>query len=173
MTEIEFWKMLAQSGDATRSIPQQEKKLRKLLSQLTPDEIVSFNDWFGHFVRGAFFYRLWGAAWLIGDGCSDDSFWDFRCWLVAQGEQVYRNALANPDSLADIVNPRVRKTGLSFSNPAMFVWGERLGKDESDLDDFPQAWGSNLGETPPDAPFDEDSRLLRKQYPQLWNVVSG
>lgn len=55
MTESEFWKMIAQSGDATRGILQQEKKLRKLLSQLTPDEIVSFNDWFGHFVRGAFF----------------------------------------------------------------------------------------------------------------------
>lgn len=123
---------------------------------------------FGRFVREAFSYRLWGAAWVIGSGCSDDGFWDFRCWLVAQGEQVYRDALHHPDSLAETVSVKAGRSGLSFSNPAMFVWAERLGMDESDLDDFPQSWGSNLGETPTDEPFNEDAASLEQQYPRLW-----
>ena len=36
-------------------------------------------------------------------GCSDDGFIDFRAWLIAQGREVYFAALADPDSLADVV----------------------------------------------------------------------
>ena len=35
-------------------------------------------------------------------GCSDDGFIDFRAWLIAQGKEVYMNALRDPDTLADI-----------------------------------------------------------------------
>ena len=39
------------------------------------------------------------AACLIGDGCSDESFMDFRAGLIAQGRDWYRGAAASPDSL--------------------------------------------------------------------------
>ena len=35
-------------------------------------------------------------------GCSDDSFSDFRMWLIAQGKDVYLNALKDPDSLSGV-----------------------------------------------------------------------
>ena len=35
-------------------------------------------------------------------GCSDDSFSDFRMWLIAQGKEVYLNALKDPDSLSGV-----------------------------------------------------------------------
>ncbi|TYB52801.1 DUF4240 domain-containing protein, partial [Nonomuraea sp. PA05] len=44
---------------------------------------------------------LWGAAYLINGGCSDDGFEYFRCWLVGQGREVYEAALDDPDSLAE------------------------------------------------------------------------
>ena len=34
-------------------------------------------------------------------GCSDDGFIDFRAWLIAQGKEVYMDALREPDTLAD------------------------------------------------------------------------
>jgi hypothetical protein len=37
---------------------------------------------------------------VVNGHCSDDSFENFRCWLVSMGRDVYENALANPDSLS-------------------------------------------------------------------------
>jgi hypothetical protein len=51
---------------------------------------------------------LWDAAMVINQWesndkffCSEDTFFGFRGWLVAQGHQVYDAAIADPDSLAD------------------------------------------------------------------------
>ena len=47
-------------------------------------------------------YGLWDAASVIKEyGCSDDGFIDFRAWLIAQGKEVYMDALREPDTLAD------------------------------------------------------------------------
>ena len=44
-------------------------------------------------------------AYIIGGGCSDDGFWDFRSWLAVRGKRVYLVALRNPESLARVVSP--------------------------------------------------------------------
>ncbi len=46
---------------------------------------------------------MWCAAYIINDGASDDGFEYFRYWLISAGKEVYYKAIANPDSLADIV----------------------------------------------------------------------
>lgn len=39
-------------------------------------------------MHGALYRRdLWAAAYIIGGGCSDDSFIDFRAGLIAQGHE--------------------------------------------------------------------------------------
>jgi Protein of unknown function (DUF4240) len=40
------------------------------------------------------------AAYLIGGGCSDDSFTDFRAGLIAAGRGWYEKVMSSPDSLA-------------------------------------------------------------------------
>lgn len=50
---------------------------------------------------------LWGAAYVINGGASDDGFEYFRGWLVSQGREVFEGALADPDSLAAV--PAVRE----------------------------------------------------------------
>ena len=52
----------------------------------------------------AYVATLWDAADIIGCGCSDDGFWDFRGWLIAQGQKVYENALSDPESLLDLID---------------------------------------------------------------------
>ena len=39
---------------------------------------------------------------MCGNDCSGDGFIDFRAWLIAQSNEVYLAALADPDSLADV-----------------------------------------------------------------------
>ncbi|MGW3893242.1 DUF4240 domain-containing protein [Micromonospora chokoriensis] len=41
-----------------------------------------------------------GAGYLIGEGCSDGSFSDFRARAIAAGREWYERVLASPDALA-------------------------------------------------------------------------
>jgi Protein of unknown function (DUF4240) len=65
------------------------------------------------------FYRLalWGAAYLINGGCSDDGFDYFRGWLLSQGHATWQAALADPDSLADHPQIRMRRPDQEVIEP--------------------------------------------------------
>lgn len=83
---------------------------------------------------------LWGAAYLINGGCSDDGFEYFRGWLMAQGRDVFERAVADPDSLADV--PAVRER-LDLEAEDMFgvahsVYWDRTGEALADTADYPQ-----------------------------------
>lgn len=74
------------------------------LSTLAPEQIVDFDLLFQRIRSHAFRWDVWGAAWLINDGCSDDGFLDFLGWLAAQGRKVWETTLADPDSLAAVLD---------------------------------------------------------------------
>jgi hypothetical protein len=50
---------------------------------------------------------LWAAAYVINGGCSDDGFDYFRGWLMLQGREAFGQAVADPDSLADLAAVRL------------------------------------------------------------------
>ncbi|MEI5006890.1 DUF4240 domain-containing protein [Streptomyces sp. PmtA] len=58
------------------------------------------------------------AAYVIGRGCSDDSFMDFRAGLIALGRAWYERAIGPPDSLAD--HPEVRAGVGKYGEGVMF-----------------------------------------------------
>jgi hypothetical protein len=51
----------------------------------------------------AYGWPLWGAAYVMNGGCSDDGFDYFLGWLVGQGREVFERAVLDPESLADVV----------------------------------------------------------------------
>src|SRR5882724_1487694 len=108
MDEERFWKIIAK---ACRSNPRKaeewDERLQAALSKLEPDEIIEWNHMFDRLAARAYTVDLWGAAYLINGGSSDDGFYYFRCWLIGMGRDVYEAAVANPDSLADLVDPDI------------------------------------------------------------------
>jgi hypothetical protein len=72
------------------------------LRRLGLDEVRSFHGHFDECLDRAYSWELWAAAYIIGGGCSDDSFSDFRSTLISMGQQTYERALADPQSLADM-----------------------------------------------------------------------
>jgi hypothetical protein len=66
------------------------------------DEIGAFAQLQEELMRTSFRWDLWGAAYLINGGCSDDGFDYFRGWLMLQGRDVWERALRDPESLADV-----------------------------------------------------------------------
>ena len=113
-----FWDIMETArASAGQGTPFHES-LTDYLATLTEQDIVEYYEHFEK-MRGALYrYDLWAAAYLIGGGCSDDGFIDFRAGLIAQGRDWYQKAAASPDSLAD--HPAVASAGHPHSGNPLF-----------------------------------------------------
>jgi hypothetical protein len=103
MTLDQFWCVVekvhhASKGDMDRKCELLDAELRGL----PLDEIRSFHAHFYECLDRAYSWELWAAAFIIGGGCSDDKFSDFRSTLISMGRQTFERTLADPQSLADI-----------------------------------------------------------------------
>jgi hypothetical protein len=131
-----FWSLIDQSCEAADGDPEvQREHLTTLLRELPPDEIVSFSRHFSELNEQAYTWALWGAAYVIGGGCSDDGFLDFREWLITRGKDVYEKALSHPDDLAQFVSEDDECRLGGFWYLPIQVWAEVTGEDESNFPD--------------------------------------
>src|SRR3954463_8818781 len=100
MTLDEFWEHVRKTR---RKDPREHADaLTARLAKRPPAEIIDFDHWWGVLKRESYTWIVWGAAYIIGGGCSDDGFIDFRSWLILQGRDVFQKVVADPDSLADL-----------------------------------------------------------------------
>lgn len=106
MEESRFWAIIEAGGDEALADPElQLAAVREELRTLTLGEIGDFDRLYRQKLADAYAWDLWGAAYLINGGCSDDGFFCFRGWLISRGRKVYEAALENPDSLAGLTDP--------------------------------------------------------------------
>jgi Protein of unknown function (DUF4240) len=97
-----FWELIEAAAVAVDvDCEAQAERLTAMLEQLAPEEIVSFERHFTRRLAEAYRWDLWGLAYQLNGGCSDDDFVYFRCWLLAQGRATWEAALRDPDSLMD------------------------------------------------------------------------
>jgi hypothetical protein len=112
---------------------------------------------------------LWGAAYLLNGGCSDDGFEYLRGWLIAQGRTVFERALGDPDVLADL--PAVRHSAAAdepfdFECEPMYgvVW-DAYHKLTGSWD-LPDPVAGRYPAIEPGWDFDDDQQL-RQRLPRL------
>lgn len=103
MNTDEFWQTIdtvhdESGGDMKRKC----ELLKQQLSRLSEEDIRQFIDHFDSADALAYSWPLWGAAYVIHGGCSDDAFSDFRATLISQGRRIYHAVLADPESLAEL-----------------------------------------------------------------------
>jgi hypothetical protein len=105
MQDAQFWKIIEQAKfQADADADAIAERVHRQLMALPAHEIASFDVILRSKIAAAYTWKLWGAAYLMNGGCSDDGFEYFRGWLVAQGQKVYEAALADPDSLAKVAD---------------------------------------------------------------------
>jgi Protein of unknown function (DUF4240) len=146
--------------------------LVKALSALPAAEIVRFGVEFDLLQGESYRWDLWGAAYLINGGASDDGFDSFRGWLVAQGREIWEAALADPDSLADVIDEDIEDDFEGFDGEALLAVGsEAYAATAGSARDY---WSAVDAATPeaPDVPagqnFDfDDSDELQARFPRL------
>ena len=103
MPEPAFWALIEESRRLSNGLRgRQEAALTQILRALSPEEVNAFYNRFTSFKHSAYTWPLWAAAYVMRGGCSDDSFSDFRGWLIGEGQEVFKAAMADADSLVSL-----------------------------------------------------------------------
>jgi hypothetical protein len=100
-----FWTLITETrGAAGKDTGTQSELLRDRLSKLGSSQILAFDRWWRALDKRLYTWEVWGAAFVIEDGCSDDCFRDFRAYVISLGPDAFGTATKNPDALAPIVS---------------------------------------------------------------------
>jgi len=157
MTIDQFWSVV--EGLPTEGA---EHALEGRLNKLSPEDLVAFDRHFTEQFFRAYDWQLWNAAYIIGRGCSDDSFMDFRYGLISRGRAVFEAALDNPETLAGVVKNGEDLRNQAFASVALHVYERKTGTDMPDR-------GISHPRNPTGVDWDPDNKeLCAKHLPKLW-----
>ncbi len=102
----QFWTIIESGGPEALDDPEQQlEAVCRQLRELPAEDLIEFHHLFNRMMDDAYTWDLWGAAYQINGGCSDDGFAYFRSWLISRGRAEYEAAVRDPDSLANLVDP--------------------------------------------------------------------
>ncbi|PNG18285.1 DUF4240 domain-containing protein [Streptomyces cahuitamycinicus] len=172
MDETEFWELVDDTREAAEGDPEEQADLLvERLTQKDPDSVLDFARHFESRYNRAYRWDLWGAAWVLLDGASDDAFDFFRCWLIGQGRHVFEGAVHDPDSLAELLDDfdeEIDGDGEELGYAADEAYEQLTGVVAPDL---------GIAPAPPEpegTPLDfENEGLLAERYPRLWERFRG
>ena len=166
-----FWEIIETARASARQDRPFHEALTDHLATLTEQDILEYHERFEKVHEDLYQHDLWAAAYLIGGGCSDDGFIDFRAGLIAQGRDWYHKAAASPDSLAD--HPAVagarhpRCDNPLFHEEVNYAASHAFERVSGDEDAFwdalkergPRVFVELMGE---DFDFDDDQEMRRR-----------
>ncbi|MFE4516548.1 DUF4240 domain-containing protein [Kitasatospora sp. NPDC056783] len=174
MDTDEFWAVIAAARADIGPDRPFHKALGERLTGLGVPAILAFQERYEHLHRELERWDVWAAGYLIGGGCSDDGFIDFRAGLIALGRDWYERAAADPDGLAD--HPAVADLESLWGEEPFFyeevgyaasrAYVRLLGEDADlhrDLAPARTERGPDMGE---DFDFDDDAEM-RRRLPRL------
>jgi len=163
MTKDKFWQIIQRSLDGSGGdTDEQAGSLREELKKLPPEEIVSFDHYVDECRRESYSQDLWGAAYIISGGCSDDGFEYFRRWLISRGQEWFEKAMKSPDDLADYPQ-KLSDSEVEFEEFAYLaprVYEEKTGQP------FPYEKTPPYSLTGED--WEEDENVFRSRWPKLF-----
>jgi hypothetical protein len=160
--DASFWALIADTREAAgNDTGRQSELLEQRLGQLPAQQIADHQRIRHRLDERAYTWDLWGAAYVIEDGCSDDCFRDFRSYLISLGREPYEAALRDPDSLAPIVQDAETGDWENADSVAADAY-ESATEEDMPVDD------SDLSGDPRGEPWDDEAEdTLVQRYPRL------
>lgn len=102
ITEQRFWHIIDRARESSDGDAEElSEALREELRKSSQQEIVAFDQLFATKTQALYTWELWGVAFLLLGGCSDDEFADVRTWILAQGKDFYLASLKDPTVLTN------------------------------------------------------------------------
>lgn len=155
-----FWQLIEVSKSKSNGdYEKQQNELEKELLKLSGIEILEFDNKFRTLRGEIYSWDFWAAAYIINGGCSDDSFSDFRGWLIGQGKTIYNNAINDIETLSILKDTNDGDwEGLSYVPTDAYK--KMTGRD------IPEGIKENFeiaGEE-----WEENENELKSKFPKLW-----
>ncbi len=138
------------------------------LAKRSEAEILDYESILYKLMDEAYIAELWDLAFVVNLGCGDDSFMDFRVWLIGQGMDVYSRALVDPESLVDLVGLRDE----TFAEALLYVAQKAYELKTGNMEGMPNPrHGRPAPELKGTHAKDEDAALARfpRATEKFWN----
>lgn len=133
MKEEEFWIIIDKSRTTANGTYQlQIGALKTILQTLNENDLVKFSNTFTALMAATYNYKLWGAAYVINGGCSDDCFDYFRQYLIAHGRDKFYATINDPESCADWIKTEEEDNWEGLQGAIYTAYKEKTGKDIPD-----------------------------------------
>jgi Protein of unknown function (DUF4240) len=181
-----FWHIIDTAQAASGQGKPFDQALTDHLATRTQQDILEYQERFDEVHAALYRWDVWAAAYLIGGGCSDDSFIDFRAGLIAQGRDWYQKAAVSPDSLAEhpVVAdaPNHSRGGPLFYEMVNYAAHEAFERVTGDKDGFYDARAryrgsrGHIDHSPADMGEDfdfDDDQEMRCRLPRLSALCLG
>ncbi len=102
MDQKAFWKIIdSHVSDEKLEAEYGYAEFAERLGEMSREDILEFASAMRVALNSAHTWDMWGAAYLICGGCAEEGFAYFCGWLMAQGSDVFLQAVDNPDWLAE------------------------------------------------------------------------
>lgn len=164
MKEDEFWKIIDKSRAASNNNYQaQIGSLKNILLAFDPAETEKFDNRFTALSAASYDAKLWGAAYVINGGCSDDCFDYFREYLIGHGKERFYQTLREPESCVAWIKSEAEDNWEGLQYAAAEAYRQKTGKD------LPKTFQPEFklkGKLP-------DEEAMMKQYPKLAKKFMG
>ncbi len=164
MNEEDFWNLINKSKNIPGDNYQRQiSSLKTVLQSLNPIDIEKFDNTFTALLAASYDYQLWGAAYVINGGCSDDCFEYFREYLIGQGKERFYQTINDPESCVNWIKQEEEENWEGLRYAAMEAYQQKTGKE---LPGNFQPKFELKGKA-----FDEET--VHKQYPKLAKKFMG
>ncbi|MFF2042750.1 DUF4240 domain-containing protein [Kitasatospora sp. NPDC058170] len=177
MDTQQFWKLIEEARSQV-PVPDNGEAVAHqaavLLALRPVPEIVTAQQVLWGLMADSYRAPLWGAAYVINGGCSDDGFDYFRGWLITQGRVTFERAIADPDALAEL--PAVRAFAgdgidIECEEALSIAWDAHRTATGEDLPS--DAFSIRYPDLDPDWSFDfDDGDELSRRLPRLSALYS-
>ncbi|MBV1778518.1 DUF4240 domain-containing protein [Paeniglutamicibacter sp. ABSL32-1] len=169
ITEPRFWQIIDQAHESCDGGAEEfAEALREGLRQSDQQEVVAFDQLYALKTQALYSWELWGVAYLLLGGCSDDEFTDLRTWIVAQGRDFYLSCRKDPTMLANgqLKDPTEVMDAEEVRYVPDEIFMEMTGTSiEEQYPDQPSA--SMAGQAPAGVPWDDYPDRLEARFPQV------
>lgn len=156
----QFWEIIETAGGA--SCEARAPPVTARLVQLGGEETAGFVRLFDEALDQLYTWDLWGVAYIVQGGCSDDGFEYFRGWVISQGRKAHALAVSDPGALGLAIDP---DSDDEERECEVLLYAARQAYEELTGEYGPRRVVP-IPDSPRGEPWDE-SELWRK-YPVLW-----
>lgn len=139
------------------------ERVRAALAARPAEDIYRYLEQQSALMQRSYSWALWGAAYVANGGCSDDGFDYFRGWLIAQGKDAFERALADPDSIVELVDEPDTADCEDMIGAPVLAYKDVTG-------DYPSGPRTVLPALGEGWDFDDEAEMKRR-YPRLWEKL--